>query len=442
MPGQIEELSPQIAGRIWTSRALVQDLDRLCGFGGRFCGTESERRARDYLVQRLRASGFADVYLDEFSYDGWTRGEARLDLVAPEGHSLPAWALVQSPSTPPEGLVLDLVDLGRGAAEDFTAHEREIPGRCVLVDHEYPFTTSHVHRRLKYTWAVRAKAAAFLIANPLPGNLLVTGSSGSGRPGEIPAAGISRESACTLRRLAGTGPVRVRLRMQHTFQPGRAANLLAEIPGRSPEVVVVSAHYDGHDLAESAIDNASGVAVTLELARALAPLAHRLPRGIRVTLFTVEEWGLHGSARYVDSLPADARRAIAFVLNLDSVVGNGRIAFLTGGFPELGPFLKETTRAVGVEVETIDRLMGNSDHFNFARRGIPAVRMMSGFGDPEALTRFLLTPADTRDKVEEGELKLAALVAAQVALAAACRSGPVARHRSEDEIAALLAPRR
>jgi Zn-dependent M28 family amino/carboxypeptidase len=229
--------------------------------------------------------------------------------------------------------------------------------------------------------------------------------------------------------------------MQHTAQPGHAATLLAEIPGRGPEIVIVSAHYDGHDLAESAIDNASGTAVALELARAFTPLAGRLPCGVRITLFTVEEWGLHGSARYVDALPPDARRSIAFVLNLDSVVGNGRIAFLTGGFPELDSFLRETARAVGIEVDTINRLMGNSDHFNFARCGIPAVRMMSGFNDPNALTRFLLTPADTRDKVQEGELKLAALVAAQVALAAACHPKPLARHRSASEIASLLAPR-
>ena len=441
MTTDVKDFSVQIAGRIWNSPALSQDMDRLCGFGGRFCGTDSERLARDYLADRLKASGAEGVRFHEFAYDGWSRGETRLEILDPEPLELPAWALVQSPSTPPEGMTLEVLDLGRGGSEDFAIRERGIASRCVLVNHEYPFSTSHIHRRVKYTSAVKAGATAFLIASPLPGNLLVSGSSGPGRPGEIPGVGISLESACLLRRLLNQGPVRVRLRMQHTLRPAQAANVLAEIPGRGPEVVVVSAHYDGHDLAQSALDNASGTAVALELARAFAPLAGKLPRGIRIALFTVEEWGLKGSARYVDGLSVEERRAIAFVLNMDSVVGNGTISFLTGGFPELSPFLRATANAVGVEVKTIDRLMANSDHFNFALRGIPAVRMVSGFDDAEASTRFLLTPADTRDKVDDGDLKLAALVAGQIAVAAVCHDGPIARHRSESEIEALMPPR-
>ena len=307
-----------------------------------------------------------------------------------------------------------------------------------MLDHEYAFATGHVHRRRKFAWAVEHGAKAFLIANPLPGHLLVSGSSGPGRPGEIPGAGLSHESSALLRRLAGQGSVRVRLRMQHGTAKCQAANVLAEIPGQGPEWVVVSAHYDSHDLSEGAMDNASGTAVALEVARALAPLAGQLPRGIRIGLFTVEEWGLKGSACYVDGLSEEAKRQISFVLNMDSVVGNGRLTFLIGGFPELESYIKATTNRVGIQVSTVNRLMANSDHFNFARHGIPAVRMMSGFDDPDALTRFLLTPADTHDKVNSGELKLAALTATHLALTAATSPTAIARHRSTAEMQRLL----
>ena len=46
----------QMVSRIWDSTDLWSDLAELCGFGGRFCGTPSEARAREYLRERLAAA--------------------------------------------------------------------------------------------------------------------------------------------------------------------------------------------------------------------------------------------------------------------------------------------------------------------------------------------------------------------------------------------------
>ena len=88
-----------------------------------------------------------------------------------------------------------MVDLGRGTAEDFEAQAAEIPGRIVLVRHEYMFATGHVHRWRKYLWARERSAAGFLIASPVPGEVLVTSSFGTGASDDIPAAGITQEEA-------------------------------------------------------------------------------------------------------------------------------------------------------------------------------------------------------------------------------------------------------
>ena len=48
--------------------------------------------------------------------------------------------------------------------------------------------------------------------------------------------------------------------------------------------------------------------------------------------------------------------------------------------------------------------MANSDHANFAAHGIPAVRLIAGFGVPASNLRLLLTAADTREKVRPDEL--------------------------------------
>ncbi|MFM9449645.1 hypothetical protein, partial [Streptomyces acidiscabies] len=63
--------------------------------------------------------------------------------------------------------------------------------------------------------------------------------------------------------------------------------------------------------------------------------------------------------------------------------------------------------------------MMNSDHGNFAMAGIPAFRLVAGYDDPAANLRFVLTEADTRDKVARADLREAALLAAAIVEAAA-----------------------
>ena len=72
-------------------------------------------------------------------------------------------------------------------------------------------------------------------------------------------------------------------------------------------------------------------------------------------------------------------------------------------------------------LRTVRPLMTNSDHANFAAGGIPAIRLVAGFDDPTAHLRVVLTPADTRDKVAQGELRQATLLTAAL-VAAACNA--------------------
>ena len=104
------------------------------------------------------------------------------------------------------------------------------------------------------------------------------------------------------------------------------------------------------------------------------------------------------------ALSADQRRSIALNVNLDSVGGSPDLAALTSGFADLEPYLLRVAEASGIPLRTVRPLMQNSDHANFALAGIPAMRLVAGFDDPSANLRYVLTPADTRDKVREGEL--------------------------------------
>ena len=398
-------------------RALWSDLEAICALGGRFAGTESEMLARDFLSGRLaEACGTAPV-AHAVGYQGWTRGEAALEIAGAGGCALSCVPLVRSPATPPSGLEAEVVDLGRGEARDFERHAAAIPGRIVLVRHEYMFATDTVHRRRKYEWARERGALGFLIASHLEGDLPVTGSSGA-EPGRgIPAAGVSAATAIRLATNDGRYPL-VRLRIASDAGPARTENLILDLPGRGPGRVVLAAHIDGHHLAQSAMDNASGLAVALAVAGALAPCCERLERGLRIALFSIEEWALAGSRRYVEELDEKERAAIDLVLNLDSVAGSPRLTALTSGFEAIERFVLETAGAAGPELRAHRPLMANSDHYNFAIHGIPALRLVAGFDEPSSNLKYVLTPADTLDKIRPAELEGAARLAATLALRA------------------------
>jgi aminopeptidase YwaD len=410
-------LSPDLVGRIAADPDLTRDFETLCSFGGRLAGTESERLAMDYVGKRGASASGVSCQTLPVTYGGWCALRAELRLA--DGSRTACHPLVRSVATPSEGLTAEVVDLGRGTPEEFAAHWAEIAGRFVLVRHELMFAAGTIHRRRKYDMAREAGAVGFLIGGPLPGGL-VAGSSGRDKGADgIPAVGIAPETAARLARTA-SGWAHATLLLDTEEQDAETRTILFDMPGREKEWVVLSAHVDGHDLSESAIDNASGVAVALAAVRALAPHVADWRCGLRLALFSVEEWGLTGSARYVAQLSDHERSSIVLNINLDSVAGGPRLAALTSGFAAIEPFLLSVADANGHNLRCVRPLMTNSDHANFALAGIPAFRMVAGYDDPAALVRLVLTAADTRDKVARAELAAAAQLAACLT-AAACQ---------------------
>lgn len=382
------------AARIWA------DLEAVCDLGGRVTGSESELGATELLARLGAEATGSPARRETFPYDGWEGGEASLTLA--DGTRYAANPLLRSAAAPEGGLEAEVIDLGRGTPDEFAAHRDEIPGRIVLVRHELMFAAGTVHRRMKYNAAVAAGAAGFLIAGPLAG-ALVAGSSGRGDEAGIPAAGIAPETAAALARTSAGYP-RVRFELEGRDRPGSATNLFFDMAGQTDEYVVLSAHIDGHGLGESALDNATGLAVALAVARELrAGMADRR-RSLRVAFFNAEEWALTGSDIHLARLDEAERAAIAINVNLDTVAGGRRLTALTSGFAGIEPFLLRCSEAAGVPLGLFRPLQVNSDHGNFARAGIPAFRLVDGFNDHEARTRLLLTPADRRDLATPEEL--------------------------------------
>ncbi len=377
------------------------DFQLLCDLGGRLAGSASEAAALAFARQRLAVVPSAKVRDDPVEYPGWRCRTAQLTN-AMTGVSLQCTSLLGTASA--AGLMAEVLDLGLGRPEDFERHANRVRGRIVMVRHEYPFATGHVHRRVKLGLAQQMGAVGFLIAHPEPGVGAVSGSSGRNGGAGIPALGIGVEAAEVFRRSPdGTLPT-ARMVIDGDDHPARTHMMIADLPGRGLDWVVVSAHIDGHPHGESAMDNATGVAVALGLARLLAPHVSGCPRGLRICLFSAEEWGLIGSRIWLEQMDEAARQSMVINVNLDSVGGAFGLTALTSGFERLDAWVKDTAALAGLPIATHLPLMANSDHANFAAHGIPAIRLLTGFNAPDSNLRLILTAADTRDKVRLDEL--------------------------------------
>ena len=183
-------------------------------------------------------------------------------------------------------------------------------------------------------------------------------------------------------------------------RPVETANVLGLLEGGDPnkksEVVVFTAHYDhlgvgkeenGDKIFNGAVDNASGVSILLELARAYAGAARRGSRPPRSVLFiaaAAEEGGLRGS-QYYATHPTFPPGKIAANLNIDGIQVIGpamEYTFLGSEKTTLGPIISWAEREFSFKnVPDPEPGQGSyyrSDHFNFAKVGVPAVSIDQG----------------------------------------------------------------
>ncbi|OGP62045.1 MAG: hypothetical protein A2169_08980 [Deltaproteobacteria bacterium RBG_13_47_9] len=384
-----------------SSERLRKDLEAICDFGGRVCGSEAEKQAVEFLRQELSSIPGGNLFSMKMDYDCW-RGDSSIELA--DRTVIPTNALLFSPLTPKDGLLAEVRDIGYGTEEDFRTAGSELSGRIVLVRHSYMFSPTHVHRMLKYAWARECGAIGFIVANPWDDSGQVAGGLGVGVfEGEpIPGVGVDAKAAIALSKAADNNePIRLYVKGQNFNQT--AETLFLDLPGSSDNFVAVSAHVDGHALAESAIDNASGLAVALEMARLFAPLEER-KLGIRLCFFNLEEWGLLASKEYIAALSEEEKRKILININLDAVAGDTDITAMISEYPGLRKLVRAAADIAGITVRTYDPRTPNSDHYHFASAGIPAMRLIAGFDKPKSNLRHVLTERDKRDLVSDDEL--------------------------------------
>jgi aminopeptidase YwaD len=430
-------IDKNLIAEAWTSPDMYANLEALTDFGSRFAGSPSEAQARDFIAEKLRAYGLTNVHLDPFEYLGWWRGTCALQIVSPKPRTLDAISLVYSPSTPAGGVRAQLVDVGMGTEKEYARVKGTLAGKIVLCSSANPEEGRQPHRREKYGQAVNEGAVGFVYMRHLPGGLPETGSLRAGRLGEIPAVAVSYETGYALRRLIGKGEVVVSLDVHNESRPTTAHHVVGDVVGQTDEVIVVGAHYDGHDISVGANDDATGTCMVLELARLFAPMRGQLRRTLRFVAFACEELGVLGSTKYVEAHRADMKK-VALMVNLDSAVGGGPKGFNYGGMEDVETLFKQIAKETGYPLKMSERIPTASDNFPFFMEGVPAVLMTAKANDPALGRGFGHTAMDTLDKVKRSDMNECAMVCARALLRLALQASPLAKHRTPEELKAIL----
>jgi Zn-dependent M28 family amino/carboxypeptidase len=232
-------------------------------------------------------------------------------------------------------------------------------------------------------------ARAALMANDgSPGRTAPLSATVFGTVG-IPSIVISSALGSELTHLAQSGTVLMRISVTVKTTNAYASNVIADLPGRKPGVVLLGGHLDSVANGPGINDNGSGSALVLEVARQAKRLHIRPKHGLRFAWWGGEELGLLGSTSYVQSLSSKQRSRILDVLNFD-MVGSpnfGRIVYTADDAPSGSKRIENAFRAyfaahkLPIEAESLG---GASDHAAFARAGIPVGGLFTGADEPKS----------------------------------------------------------
>jgi hypothetical protein len=253
--------------------------------GFRVAGTPEEREAVEFIAGEMRRLGLENVTEEPVPVDGWRLEEAFVELA--DGTRFECASFGGVPETGPKGVQGELVAVGRGGRRQLD--RVDVRGKIALVEWQvarlWPY---HVGLELGL------RGAAAMVVYAPPGGPYYQAPNALGTFDGIwhaegpPCVTIRKEDAPKLH-----GRARVVLRAP--LQPAKAANVVGELPGqRRGAPAIVAGHHDGWFGA--AFDDATGVAVTLELARAFTEAGIRPRRTIAFVSHTAEEYGIAESA--------------------------------------------------------------------------------------------------------------------------------------------------
>ena len=320
-------------------------------------GTPGEKQAAAYLLGRCETLG-VKAWLEEFPVP---MGEIETAEVLADGKSVPCKGLSCCGSGSAEGELyympgLDPVSIA--GAKD----------KIVLVDN---MGVNH----FVYQDLMKAGARGILFQC---GSLHTPDRDIEERDLRALVVGEERKVLCamlhaeTALQLVKTGAKQARITVRQREYEGKSHNVVAELPGKREEWIVLTAHYDTTSHSHGAYDNMTGCAGLLWVMEALKDTERNY--GLRFVFCGSEERGLLGSKAYADAHEKELEKAVLNI-NLD-MIGSAMGKFIACATAEdkLPHYLGYMGAELGFPVEASTGVY-SSDSTSFADKGVPALSL-------------------------------------------------------------------
>jgi hypothetical protein len=248
-------------------------------YWGRIVGTKYDLETDEWLMQKFKAAGVQNVRRQELDVppqwwgNSWT---VTLGVGTSARKLESAFPYTGAPSTPPQGLDLETVDVGLGREADFAG--RDVTGKAVVI-YSIPSPGGRDQSAQWFGSVARAEenhAAAVLVVLGLPGNFSDQTGMPQSKSAPVPIFSLGQDDGLALmdaigKALPGPGP-RIHLQLDVTPKLGgqKTGMVWGELPGATDEAIYFMAPMDS--FFTGAMDNASGIAVMAALAEYYAKI--------------------------------------------------------------------------------------------------------------------------------------------------------------------------
>jgi Iap family predicted aminopeptidase len=384
-----------IIGSAYLENKSYDILSHICDeAGGRIMGSPQNVKAMKILENELINIGYNPVQ-EKFNAPGWVRGNDEVIVKSPFFKKLKAVALGYVNSAPL--FETGIVYAGFGYDEDYKSIDAN--GKIVLITRETPKDKDALLTNESVTIAVSKGAKAIFYISDREGTLVIARTGNfQGNCLKIPAFNISYEEGKWLQRLIEKkANVSIEVSSKSYCLETETANLVASLPGKVKETIVVGAHLDSWDLGQGAVDNGQGTAELFDIARIFKKYFPDNYYTINFVWFNGEELGLLGSKKYVEMHKNDK---IIAMFNMDMTGIPQGINCM--GFDEFIPFFKDLSGKLnGFDLKEgiISTPWTNSDHEPFMLAGIPSFSVMGHL--EENMYKYYHEMGDSFDKVNK-----------------------------------------
>lgn len=363
----------------------------------RVAGTEQEDEAVGFIKKQFDSYGYK-TEIQTFTFNDYTAPhtiELTLDGFI---HIVDPSALEYSVSG---HVVGEVISAGLGKVKEL--QHLDLTGKIVLLKR------GEISFKEKMLNAAKQGAAGVIFYNNAPGTIL--GSLGEANDSFLPAVLLTQAEGEKLVKQVKNNPntqasltiegAKSITNISHNVIATKKPSIQNSKSKAKHDIIVISAHHDSVAGAPGANDNASGTAMTLELARVFKSIPSDTE--IRFITFGAEELGLLGSNYYVNQLSAGEIDRIIANFNLDMVGSKDAGKLILQTIDDKPNLVTDLTQAASTKLNgkpTPVNQGDRSDHVPFAKAGIPAALFIHNPAEP-----WYHKPEDKIDKISKAKLQ-------------------------------------